>query len=121
MSRAQRTLTRSRPCAACKQTKDPGEFPLWDDPNAVMRGWALRKWCASCLVGGGHITETRAQKHRQRREVATARIEERADTPEGRVAAHKVAVQLVNRANSDPVFAAALLAAAEQVRVASAA
>lgn len=118
-TRAPRALTHARPCRNCRTTQHPAEYPLWEDPQAVLSGWATRHWCAACLVKHGHISAARAEQWRRRPEFVTARVQDQADTPRARVARHRTTVALVNRADEDPVFAAALLAAATQVRVAA--
>lgn len=123
-ARAPRALTSARPCRKCKVTRGPGEYPLWADGRTVMSGWVIRFWCSPCLVAGGHITAKRAETFRRQGDEKPPQPkpnpwQEVAELAKHRVAQHKTTVALVERAETDPVFAAALLAAAEQVRVAT--
>lgn len=109
----------------CRRRAPLAEFPLHDDPVAKARGYATRLWCDHCLVTGGHLTPKQVAqiKRRWRREAAEAEAKRAAERErqEARRLLSEHRASLVRRAAEDPLFARALLDAAESKRVAEAA
>ena len=118
-----RPLSRPTPCARCRQTFPPHEFPLWEHAEAAAMKWATRRWCLDCLVERGHITKATAVRMRRehaeqvRAEVVRAAAERAEAAETERVQAElarrdALVAALLDRAAADEGFAAALERAA---------